>query len=102
MHVVPMFLGICSGHWSNLVTLFCILLPQRLARNTVMAQLTLLMAGLLFLVESEASDVADRSIFQGFLSKYMPSGSDAPRSSMSDYDKFITPNFNRVKDSVDV
>jgi large subunit ribosomal protein L9 len=27
----------------------------------------------------------------------MPSGSDAPRSSLSDYDKFITPNLNRVK-----
>ena len=62
-----------------------------------MAQLTVLMAGLLFLVESQASDVADRSTLQGFLSKYMPSGSDAPRSSMSDYDKFITPNLNRVK-----
>ena len=62
-----------------------------------MAQLTLLMAGLLFLVESQASDVADRSTLQGFLSKYMPSGSDAPRSSMSDYDKFITPNLHRFK-----
>ena len=62
-----------------------------------MAQLTVLMAGLLFLVESQASDVADRSTFQGFLSKHMPSGSDAPRSAMSDYDKFITPNLNRVK-----
>ena len=62
-----------------------------------MAQLMVLMAGLLFLVESQASDVVDRSTLQGFLSKYMPSGSDVPRSSMSDYDKFIIPNLNRVK-----
>merc|ERR1719258_259084 len=34
-----------------------------------------LMAGLLVLVESQASDVADRSTLNGFLSKYMPSGS---------------------------
>jgi acetyl esterase/lipase len=63
-----------------------------------MAQrITAIMAGLLFLVESEASDVAHRSALQGFLSKYTPAGADAPRSSMSDYDKFITPNLNRVK-----
>jgi GTP-binding protein len=49
------------------------------------------MAGLLFLVESQASDVADRSALQGFLSKDIPAGFDAP-SSMSDYDKFITPS----------
>merc|ERR1719451_119612 len=30
------------------------------------------MAGLLFFVESQASDVADRSTLQAFLSKYMP------------------------------
>merc|ERR1719324_97473 len=55
----------------------------------MMAQLTVLVAGLL--VQSQASDVADRSSLKGFLSQYKPSGSDAPRSSMSDYDKFITP-----------
>jgi len=49
-----------------------------------MAQLPVLVAGLLFFVESQASDVADRSTLQGFLSK-------------SDYDKFITPNVNRIK-----
>merc|ERR1719327_2290577 len=54
------------------------------------------MAGLL-LVESQASNVVDRSTLQGFLSKYMPSGSDAPESSLSDYEKFITPSLNRVK-----
>jgi hypothetical protein len=52
-----------------------------------MAQLVGLMAGLLLIAESQASDVADRSTAQGFLSK----------SSMSDYDKFITPNLNRLK-----
>ena len=62
-----------------------------------MTQLILLMAGLLFLVESQASDVADRSTLQGFLSKYTPAGSDVPRSSMSEYQKFITPNLNRVR-----
>jgi len=46
-----------------------------------MAQLPVLMAALLLLVESQASDVADRSTFQGFLSK----------------SKFITPSLNRVK-----
>ena len=92
-----MFLGISSRRWPNFVALVCFLLPQRSARSAVMAQLiTAIMAGLLFLVESEASDVAHRSALQGFLSKYMLAGSDAP-SSMSDYDKFITPNLNRVK-----
>merc|ERR1719443_1602621 len=62
-----------------------------------MTQLTVLMAGLLFIAESQASDVADRSTHQGFLSKYVPSGSDTSQSSMSDYGNFITPNFNRVK-----
>jgi hypothetical protein len=57
-----------------------------------MTQLTVLVAGLLFLVESQASNVADRSTLQGFLSKY-----DAPRSSMSHIDKFITPNLNLFK-----
>jgi len=62
-----------------------------------MAQHTVLIAGLLFLVESHAGDVAD----QGFLSKFMPAGSDASRRSASDYDKFITPNFNHeVPDSM--
>jgi len=62
-----------------------------------MVQLVVLMAGLLFLAETEASGVADRSTFQGFLSKYVPFGSDASKSSMSDYDKFITSSLNRVK-----
>ena len=84
-----------------------------------MAQVVVLMAGLLLIAESQASDladrskpqgflskyvpsgtdasqaseVADRSTPRGFLSKYVPSGSDASQSSMSDYDSFITPNF---------
>jgi hypothetical protein len=45
-----------------------------------MAQLAVLLAGLLLVAESQAGDV-------GFLSK----------SSMHDYDKFITPQFNRMK-----
>ena len=87
--------------------------------SIVMAQVVVLMAGLLLIAESQASDladrskpqgflskyvpsgtdasqaseVADRSTPRGFLSKYVPSGSDASQSSMSDYDSFITPNF---------
>jgi len=49
-----------------------------------MSQFAVFIAGLLLVAESQASDVADRSTLQGFLSK-------------SDYDKFITPNLNRVK-----
>merc|ERR1719482_360975 len=52
-----------------------------------MIQLVALAAGLLLIAESEASDVAE----QGFLSK------DASKSSMNSYDKFITPNLNRVQ-----
>jgi len=50
-----------------------------------MAKLVVLAAGLLLIAESEASDVGDSSTLQGFLSKNV------------DHDKFITPNFNRVK-----
>ena len=52
--------------------------------SIVMAQVVVLMAGLLLIAESQASDLADRSTHQGFLSK-------------SDYDKFIAPNLNRMK-----
>merc|ERR1719324_925471 len=55
------------------------------------------MAGLLLIAELQANDEADRSTHQSFLSNYVPSGSDASQRSMSDYDNFITPNFNRVK-----
>ena len=37
--------------------------------------------------------MADRSTHLGFLSKYVPSGSDASQSSMSDYDNIIAPHF---------
>jgi len=50
----------------------------------MMAQVMVLLAGLLLLAESQASDVADRSTHQDFRSK-------------RDYDKFITPNLNRMK-----
>jgi len=69
----------------------------RAAANTAMAQLAMLAAGLLLFAESQASDVADSSTLQGFLSKPMLSGSDASKSSTSDYDKFIAPQFNSVK-----
>merc|ERR1719443_161142 len=79
------------------MSLLCFLSPQRSAATYVMAQLAVLMAGLLLIAESKASDEVDRSALQGFLSKYVPSGSDASKSSTRDYDKFITPKFNRVK-----
>jgi len=50
----------------------------------MMAQFVAIMAGVMLVAESQASDLADRSTHQGFLSK-------------SDYDKFITPNLNRMK-----
>jgi len=63
-----------------------------------MAQLAVVMAGLLLVAETQASDIADRSIPQGFLSKYMSSESSDSKSSMINYDKFITPNVNRIVD----
>jgi len=63
----------------------------------MMAQLMVLMAALLLIVESEASDVADRSTLRGSLSKYMSSGSDVVKSPMSEYDKFVTPNVKHIK-----
>jgi hypothetical protein len=77
-------------------------LLHKFAASIVMVQLVVLVAGLLLIAESEASDVADRSALQGFLSKYGPVGSDASKSSISDYDKFITPNLNRVKQDFDL
>jgi len=57
------------------------LLLQRSAAVIVMAQLVVFIAGLLVVAESQASDVADSSRFQGFLS----------------HSKFITPSVNSVK-----
>jgi photosystem II protein len=48
-----------------------------------------LVAGSLMLAGAHASDFADRSMHQGFLSKYM--GSDASKTSLDDYNKFVTP-----------
>ena len=62
-----------------------------------MVQFAQLMARLLLIAQLKASNEADRSALQGFLTKYVPSGSDASKSSTRDYDKFITPKFNRVK-----
>jgi CspA family cold shock protein len=47
------------------------------------------------LAGAHASDVADRSMHQGFLSQYM--GSDASKTSLDDYNKFVTPRFNHMK-----
>merc|ERR1719443_1305473 len=51
-------------------------------------------AGLLMLAGAHASDVADRSMDQGFLSQYM--GSDASKTSLDDYNKFVTSRFNHM------
>jgi hypothetical protein len=44
---------------------------------------------------ADASDVADRSMQQGFLSQYK--GSDASKHSLDDYNKFVTSRFNHMK-----
>jgi peptide methionine sulfoxide reductase MsrA len=54
-----------------------------------------LVAGLLMFAGAHASDVADRSMHQGFLSQYM--GSDVSKTSLDDYNKFVTPRFNYIK-----
>jgi len=60
-----------------------------------MVLLVTLVAGLLVVAESQASDAADRSHTQGFLSKL--SGADASQNSLGDYGQFITPNLNHMK-----
>ena len=59
----------------------------------------MLMATLWLIAESQASDMADRSALKGFLSKYLPPRSDAPKSSMGNYDKLIIPNFKHGRGS---
>lgn len=67
-----------------------------MARLVVITVVTGLLAG----AESQVSDMVDRSEQQGFLSKYMPSRSDASKASLGDYDKFVVPNFNHMKQGV--
>jgi len=62
-----------------------------------MAQLAVLIAGVLLNVASQASDEVDRSMPKGFLSKYLPSGFSDSKGSMSERDKFITPSINRMR-----
>jgi hypothetical protein len=57
-----------------------------------------LAAGLLVIVESQASDVAGGSDPQGFLSKYLFSGADSSKNSLGHYNKFIAPNLKHTKD----
>jgi light-harvesting complex I chlorophyll a/b binding protein 1 len=56
-----------------------------------------LIAALLVLAKSQASDKADRSNAQDFLSKYVTFGSDDFDASAGHYDKFIIPTHNNVK-----
>jgi hypothetical protein len=62
-----------------------------------MAHLVVLAAGLLVVAESQAGDIADRAELQGFLSKYIPSESDASKISHGNTAKFITLNSNHMK-----
>jgi cytochrome P450 len=49
-------------------------------------------------VQSEASDLVDRSQLRGFLSKYVPSEFDATKGTLAYHDKFIIPKFSRMKE----
>jgi len=60
-----------------------------------MAPLTPLMAGFFMFAGAHGSDVADRPMHQGFLSQYM--GSDTSKTSLDDYNNFVTPQFNHMK-----
>jgi hypothetical protein len=62
-----------------------------------MALLVALVAGLLVVAESQASEKAGRSDPQGFLSKYLPFGSDGLRIPFDSNDKFITSNLKHMK-----
>ena len=87
------FSGISKTLTQSFVALLYFLSLHRSAASSGMARLAVSMATLLLIAESQTSDVADRSAFQGFLSKYMPSRSDVPKSSMGHYDKLVIPNF---------
>jgi len=50
-----------------------------------MVQFAVLIAGLLFIVESQASDVADSSALQGFLSNYVPAATQRTPTSLNGY-----------------
>merc|ERR1719353_1361249 len=63
-----------------------------------MAYVLPLVSGLLVFAGVEASDVAERSMHQGFLSEYI--GSDASKTSLGDYNKFAMPGFNQMTHEV--
>jgi len=77
------------------------------AASTAMAQPAVLVAGLLLVAQSQASNVADPSAPQGFLSKHTPCGSGAPFRCWEElgkvrccgqdpnYAKFIIPSPNQ-------
>jgi hypothetical protein len=63
-----------------------------------MARLVALVAGSLVVVEAQASSVADHlSDPHGFLSKSLPSQSDASGSPLGEYNKFIAPSFKHMR-----
>lgn len=70
----------------------------------VIATLMALAVSLLMLAGVQADNMADRSRLQGFLSKpkgfYAGPGADRSQTAASDYDKFITPNFQHMHSSL--
>merc|ERR1719352_1390150 len=60
-----------------------------------MAHVVALVAGLLMLADAQAGDMAERTIHQGFLSKY--TGSSASQTSPGDYTKFMPAWSNHMR-----
>jgi geranylgeranyl pyrophosphate synthase len=65
----------------------------------MMAQLSVLVAGMLMLATARPNDTADYSKHQGFLSKYMSFGSAPSKSSFEDYSMFMSHRLNFLRDS---
>merc|ERR1719247_514266 len=64
-------------------------------RINVMAQLLPLVAVVVMFAGAQAGDMADRSLLQGLRSEYM--GSDASKTFLGDYNKFMTHPFSHMK-----
>merc|ERR1719258_895006 len=61
-----------------------------------MAQFAVLMAGLLVIAESQASDVADSSALQGFLSNYVPAATLTQRTPTS-LNAYVPPGLSEAE-----
>merc|ERR1719353_122854 len=62
-----------------------------------MARLVALVAGSLGVGDAQANSIADLSDPNGFLSKSLPSKSDASGSPLGEYNKFIAPSFKHMR-----